>query len=279
MTSSGASEEGMIVGSDVQLGPAEAEQWAENGFVQWQRFLTPRGLDRLRSEVDAVLREKHPGVDSEWMQNIHQFPQGQWLWELANSAALVKVAEHAVGGGPLILYGSQIAVRYPSDLRHECNHPVVTPLHQDAPGSKVCTFWITLDHVDRQSGGLVVLRGIHKQGRQKLKRIEKVSELALAEKMASHNVFEIDLEHSTIKRHSFAYRLRAGGAGMHDPSLPHGSGPNLGHKPRRVIILRFMHVNELTPNDGGRMRHWKSNEWFLREYPRISIGKSCIGGS
>ena len=63
---------------------------------------------------------------------------------------------------------------------------------------------------------------------------------------------------------SLCYRLRAGGAGLHHPSLPHRAGPNRTARPRRVIVLRYMCSSELTARDGGKLRDWRDGSWFAR---------------
>ena len=259
--------------SAAPFGPGAFRAIADDGFAIWQRFLTAPALAFLRREVDVVLRAKHPSVDSEWIQNIHQHPEGAWMWRLASCPGLVQAAQCACGGESVILYGSQIAVRMPrasGAVGVAARRLDTTPWHQDGPGTRVATFWITLDHADQHTGALEVLRGGHLMGRRAMRRLEHPDELPLAKKMASHNVFEIDkIDAKTVRREAFAYRLRAGGAGVHHSSLPHRAGPNLSSKPRRVIILRYMHADELSSNDQGRLRHWQTNDWFAREYRRI----------
>lgn len=255
---------------DAPFGPAEARAFADDGFVLWQRFLTARALASLRRDVDAALRAKHPAVDAEWIQNVHQFEAGAWMWRLASSPGIAEAARLAVGGGPVILYGSQIAVRMPrgtATASLATRRLDTTPWHQDGPGARVATFWITLDRCEKKTGSLEVLSGGHKQGRRALRRLEHPRELPLAQKMSAHNVFEIDLvDNAAVRREAYAYRLRAGGAGVHHASLPHRAGPNLGTDPRRVIILRYIHADELSSRDQGRLRHWQTNDWFEREY-------------
>lgn len=256
--------------SAAPFGVAESQSFARDGFVLWQRFLTPRALSRLRREVDSALEKKHPEIDAEWIQNIHQHPAGAWMWELASSDGVAQAAR-AVCGGPVVLYGSQIAVRVPrmkwesSQLERGLD---TTPWHQDGHGARIATFWLPLDHVDKRTGGLEVMKHGHREGKFPLRRLQNPCELPLARKMAVHNVFEIDVggDRTALQCQIHSYRLRAGGAGVHHPSLPHRSGPNLSTKPRRVIILRYMHTEELSSNDKGVLRHWQTNEWFEREY-------------
>ena len=182
------------------------------------------------------------------------------MWELASSNGIVQAAR-AVCGGPVVLYGSQIAVRTPR-MNLNCESSQLergldtTPWHQDGHGARIATFWLPLDHVDKRTGGLEVMKHGHRQGKFPLRRLQNPDELPLARKMAVHNVFEIEVggDQTALRRQIHSYRLRAGGAGVHHSSLPHRSGPNLGTKSIRI--------GELSSNDQGVLRHWQTNEYL-----------------
>eukprot|EP00291_Cryptomonas_curvata_P017810 CAMPEP_0172156830 /NCGR_PEP_ID=MMETSP1050-20130122/3447_1 /TAXON_ID=233186 /ORGANISM="Cryptomonas curvata, Strain CCAP979/52" /LENGTH=106 /DNA_ID=CAMNT_0012825979 /DNA_START=283 /DNA_END=599 /DNA_ORIENTATION=- len=84
-------------------------------------------------------------------------------------------------GEKIHLYASQLH-RKESSSGHE------VPWHQDG-NDRVRTVWITLDDVDRENGGLVLLPGLYKEGRLELKRVEHAEELESAEYFARYNVF------------------------------------------------------------------------------------------
>ncbi len=258
---------------DAAFGAYELASWRARGFVTWQRFLGHACLRDLRAKCDAVVAARHPSLESEWVQNIHQLlgplgSPGNWMWRLASAPAIVHAVRTVLGsgdgGGTPLLYASQIAYRMPARHDLEC-----TPWHQDGPGTKVCTFWIALDRVDRANGALEVLPGGHREGRRPLVRVAgdgDQQELQLALSMAQHNVFQCNTTDDEDANASLSYRLRAGGAGLHHPSLPHRAGPNRTARPRRVIVLRYMCSSELTARDGGKLRDWRDGSWFARAY-------------
>lgn len=259
---------------DAAFGDYELSSYSARGFVTWQRFLDHACLLGLRAQCDAIVAARHSSVDSEWIQNVHQLlgppgSPGNWMWRLASAPAIVHAVRTVLGGGGTpLLYASQIAYRMPARHDFEC-----TPWHQDGPGTKVCTFWIALDRVDRSNGALEVLPGGHLEGRRALVRLVEdgdQQELQLALSMAQHNVFQCSIgdgvASSSSLPSSLSYRLRAGGAGLHHPSLPHRAGPNRTAFPRRVIVLRYMCSSELTARDGGKMRDWRDGSWFDRAY-------------
>jgi ectoine hydroxylase-related dioxygenase (phytanoyl-CoA dioxygenase family) len=230
------------------------ESYHINGFYTWQSFLTNEKLQTLRSNVQEILKVLHPTCDPEWIQHIHQLESGKWMLEFASS--IKPLAAKLLNDSKPILYSSQIAVRLPGFEK--------TPWHQDGPGANVCTFWITLDHIDANNGGLQVMPGKHYSGRLQLKKVENEQDLPHAIKMASHNVFEIQPESSSS---IFKYRLRAGGAGVHHDSLPHCANSNSTKKSRRVIILRYM--NSKNERKSGKFVHYLTGEYVERNYVEL----------
>ena len=75
------------------------------------------------------------------------------MWALATSDIVVHMLERMLGKD-FQLYASQLHRKAPHS-----GHEV--PWHQDG-NDKVRTLWITLDDVDRENGGLVLLPGLHK---------------------------------------------------------------------------------------------------------------------
>jgi hypothetical protein len=226
-----------------------------DGFLTWQSFLTRSHLDRFRTNVDNILLSLHPNCDPEWIQHVHQLPEGKWLLDLASS--LKPIASSLLDDPSPTLYSSQIAVRNPGTNE-------TTPWHQDGPGAGVITFWIALDRVDEKNGGLQVVPRGHIQGRLQLRKLESEAELPLATKMASHNVFECCVKARDI----FKYRLRAGGAGVHHDSLPHCAGPNTTCRPRRVIILRYVHNEKQIKS--GKFLHHIHGIYMTRKYVELT---------
>lgn len=149
--------------------------------MTWQRFLTHEQRRTLSENVDRVLKSRHPSVDPEWIQHIHTLKEGKWLHDFADNAVTPLVSQLLEDEEP-VLYSSQIASRAPQSKER-------TPWHQDGAGAGLVTFWIALDRVTSQNGGLQVVPGAHHGGRLRLKRLDsKKCDIKLSMKMALHNV-------------------------------------------------------------------------------------------
>eukprot|EP00511_Aplanochytrium_stocchinoi_P004523 CAMPEP_0204840656 /NCGR_PEP_ID=MMETSP1346-20131115/38337_1 /ASSEMBLY_ACC=CAM_ASM_000771 /TAXON_ID=215587 /ORGANISM="Aplanochytrium stocchinoi, Strain GSBS06" /LENGTH=260 /DNA_ID=CAMNT_0051978181 /DNA_START=124 /DNA_END=903 /DNA_ORIENTATION=+ len=250
-----------FISKDFDFTAPDTENFSRNGFVCFQRLLSSEGLYYVQQAVEEILASKHELVDPEWIMNLHQLEplkgQRNWMLEIASDKAIIRAVTSCLGGCKPILYCSQLSVRLPSSDENER-----TPWHQDGGDGKVCTLWIALDHVDSKNGGLQVISGMHLKGKIPFRNVQKASELSLATRMASHNVFEIALLNTatTQQQQIFKYRLRAGGAGIHHPCLPHCSANNSSKKPRRVLILRFMAEGEPINKD-SKLRNWRTGEW------------------
>lgn len=257
MQPAGSSQKSFISDS-FEFTCADEREYAENGFVCWQRFLSAEGLRRLQHECSQVLAECDARVDREWILNLHQLlpPDNNWVWALANEPKLVAAVQRCLKSSEVVLYCSQLAVRHAGSKSY-------TPWHQDGQGGAVCTVWICLDRVSPKNGGLRVLVGEHR-GRREYKQVTCAKELEVALKYAEHNVFECECEEQNV--HS--YRLRAGGAGIHHAFLPHSTLPNVSSTDRRVIILRYMLANEARL--GGFIPDYRNvNTKVKRTYPRV----------
>mmetsp|Transcript_4655 Transcript_4655/g.5369 ORF Transcript_4655/g.5369 Transcript_4655/m.5369 type:complete len:274 (+) Transcript_4655:54-875(+) len=253
-----------LLSPDFELSVGDYNDYFDNGFVVCQRVLSPKGLQYIRAEADKVIDSLHETIDPEWIMNLHQLDwEHNWMLELARAPTIVAAASRCLEGSVPVLYCSQLSVRLPSSDRNCC-----TPVHQDGASGKVVTMWIALDRVDHTTGGLQVIPGGHKEGKFPFKRVEHEADLELATKMASHNVFEIEVSKELRKVPHFRYRLRAGGAGIHHPCLPHFSSPNFSNSPRRVIILRYMSLGETMQN--SKLRHYKTGSFFRRTYYVLS---------
>ena len=241
----------------------------KQGFYFWQRFLGCKTLRAVRENVEKILQRLHHSVDPEWVQNLHQVLEpGNWILRLACHSKIVSLVT-SVLGGPVYLYSTQVACRLPA----KSSAPAVTPFHQDAPGARVITLWIALDRIESKNGGLQFVLPWFSGPWPRLDFRPATQEtLELSERMMQHNVFAVSLP---TEYKVFSYRLRAGGAGLHSSSIPHGSGPNQSSSPRRVLIFRYMHRDELAPSDKGKFLHFETGTWLDRQVYDVTNMEPC----
>ena len=171
-----------LVDSRVRYGAPQKDRFDRDGFILLPRFLSQEGLAHLRERVDAIYREKAPGVDGEWITNLHQLlpPEDNWMWALATHPVVIRMVELSLGPDAQI-YASQLHRKGPATSADRGGHAV--PAHQDGD-ARVRTIWITLDHVDQDNGALEVLPGGHHLGRLPLRLVESLEELEAAQYFA-----------------------------------------------------------------------------------------------
>eukprot|EP00939_MAST-03C_sp_MAST-3C-sp1_P001325 g1325.t1 len=236
----------------------EHEIFEKKGFVTMTSFLTEEALAFLRAQVDHVWRFKHPSVQKSWLMNLHEIlPQDRnWIWKLATEPAIVDIVRHHLGKH-FVFNSAQILVKPP--MSEDSKGGRIIPWHQD--GQIIRTFWICLDDVDEENGTLILKPGWHTLGSMKVKKIENQSDylegkpqfsmkdgeisLSVTKPRVPLNVIDVDhyceggLEE--FEKDIVQYRLRAGDAAMHHPSLPHMSMPNRSRSRwRRILILRYL---------------------------------------
>eukprot|EP00124_Ichthyophonus_hoferi_P002061 Ihof_evm3s128 gene=Ihof_evmTU3s128 len=235
--------------------PSDVCHFKKNGFLTFNKFLTPSALAFLRDRIDEVYSVKHPSVHSEWVMSLHQIlPRNNWLWKLATHPKLLDIVEQLLGPD-LVLYTTQLVNKPPGGGR-------CIPWHQD--GEQCLTVWIPLDDIEEANGGLIVKPGWHTRERMKYKHVKTEKEYEDAVFNMQHSVFEIDLGMSEeeFTKDAIEYQLPAGALTMHHPGLPHCSHPNRTNRHRRVIILRYQPSTE--PLTQNRLIHYVTGEEFKK---------------
>ena len=173
-----------------------SEQLDKDGFVIFPKFLSSQTLRFLREQVDDVYEQLHPGVDGEWVLNLHQqLPAANnWMWDLATSPFIVGLLRKQLGPN-IVLYCSQLH-RKRHFCEGSCGVPGLNsevPWHQDG-GANVRTLWISLDHVSPEAGGLKMLRHGHRLGRLRYAPVTTELQLQQATYFAQNNVFRVSHE-------------------------------------------------------------------------------------
>jgi len=245
----------------------ESNDFEKDGFEVFKEFLSKTALSEARSRFERIYAEKHEDIDHEWVIHLHLDQiHGSWVRKIACHPKLVahlRKNEHFGPKQKIYLYCSQLSTKRPGG---KCAH---VPWHQDGDGT-VRTVWIALDDISGENGGLVVVRGGHKAGRQSLKHVTSEAELPDAIRHAKYNVFAIQDKDIVKQNLIYEYNLPAGGAGIHHPLLPHMSYRNTTNKPRRVLILRYTTDKDEHAKDATFL-HYRT----LKPTPKRSLLVEC----
>eukprot|EP00931_Biecheleriopsis_adriatica_P118709 TRINITY_DN94051_c0_g1_i1.p1 TRINITY_DN94051_c0_g1~~TRINITY_DN94051_c0_g1_i1.p1 ORF type:complete len:299 (+),score=57.87 TRINITY_DN94051_c0_g1_i1:25-897(+) len=114
------------------------------------------------------------------------------------------------------------------------------------------TLWVALDTASRESGGMEMVPGRHRE-------------------LIGGSVPRLSIVGAAAHGDAVEYRLEAGQAGLHHPLTPHRSLPNRGVHQRRAFLIRFVPwslaiAEKCTLTDGGGS---EARTWFSKPSGRF----------
>ena len=156
-----------ITGDDVKT-------YTENGAICLRKMFSARSIELMCASVDK--RIKNPGpMRHEFSRSgkVGRFFDDNFLWTsddnfknfVFNSPAAL-IAAKLMGSSKVNIFFDQLLVKEPG-----ASDP--TPWHQDKPfwpvdGWQLCSIWLALDPVTKESGAVEYVKGSHKWGQQYL---------------------------------------------------------------------------------------------------------------
>lgn len=228
-----------------RLDPQQVAEFGERGFLSDLPLLSPSEVEELRARLgrigqrlsgsDGLLYE----VESGWRERpdevvlhfLGAWRVDEWFHDLVfHPGATVRIAQ-LLGVERLRFWHDQVFWK-------PARHAGVVPWHQDysywtrtAPARHL-TMFIALDDMDEQSGALHYVPGSQRWG-----LLPKVDFGGDLEQLHAHLTPE--------QRAAFRpepVRMKAGRAAIHHSHLVHGSFANTADRPRRAVVLNYMHA-------------------------------------
>ncbi|GMW00444.1 MAG: hypothetical protein AMXMBFR84_15810 [Candidatus Hydrogenedentota bacterium] len=240
--------------TDFRLTDESVAQYHAQGFVKCPRVLNDEqiaalrtGLERIRSGENERLEELYE-VDDAWKkapdQNVFHF-LGAWLIDEAFHDVLfhprITIPVSQLLGSPRVRFWHDQVFYKPA------RHPGVVAWHQDysywtrAVPQRHLTVWIALDDTTVENGCIHFVPGSHRwpllPKLQLLENMEAIKDILTDEQRAQFS--EVPME------------LKAGECSIHHSMTLHGSYGNGSDRPRRGVVLNYMHP-ETRSADGTR---------------------------
>ncbi|MBU9651088.1 phytanoyl-CoA dioxygenase family protein [Burkholderia multivorans] len=149
----------------------ELERYRVDGAVALRGHFAP-WVERLRAATERVL--EHPGpLGTRYGKDSHRgtFRGDRYMWtfdpdfrDFALSGPGARLAGELMDASSTRLFYDHLLVKEPGA-------EAPTPWHQDLPywcvdGEQICSLWIVLDRVERDSGLLQFVRGSHRWNRR-----------------------------------------------------------------------------------------------------------------
>jgi len=153
------------------LSPDQIETFRRDGVLHIPGLFDAAWVERLRGACERMIAAPSAvGADLTPEGKSGRFFGDYFVWRqdpdfraLALDSVLPPVAAQLMGARKVNLIWDHLLVKEP-------NTPVESVWHHDQPyswcnGTQNCSFWIALDHVTYESGGVEYIRGSHRWGK------------------------------------------------------------------------------------------------------------------
>ncbi len=256
---------------EYELSAKQVRFFHENGYVKGGRVLDERQIKALREALGRIWRGENPllerlyEIDEDWKRDPRKnlfHILGGWLIEEAfhdllwHPAITVKVSQ-LLGTPRVRFWHDQVFYKPP-------RHPGVVTWHQDysywtrAYPARHVTIWIGLDDSTLENGCLHYVPKSHTWG--------LVPRLSLTKEMDAVKSLLTPEQLAAFKPEPMI--LKAGECTFHDSYMMHGSFGNVSDRPRRGVVVNFMHP-ETRCGDGEKP--------LLEGVPLVPKGKIIQG--
>lgn len=148
------------------IGEAERAAFARDGVICLRGQLDAGWIDRLRQASDEILADGRHTMEFTAAGRAGRFAMSLFMWRrhpvfraFALTSPAAAIAGEIMGASKINLFADHLLVKEPGTAEP-------TRWHHDLPfwplaGSQVCSVWLALDPVTRQTGGVEYVAGSH----------------------------------------------------------------------------------------------------------------------
>lgn len=148
------------------LTPEEVQRYQSDGVLMVRQALEPNWLQLIEAGVEQARRELSmigrfmSRKTAGYQMDIFLWKRIDYLRDLIYYGPFAHWAKQLTGAEEIRFFYDQMFVKEPGT-------DAPTPWHQDLSfwpirGEQICSFWVPLDPVNRESSGLMYVRGSHK---------------------------------------------------------------------------------------------------------------------
>ncbi|MBO9533319.1 MAG: phytanoyl-CoA dioxygenase family protein [Solirubrobacteraceae bacterium] len=244
---------------DVVLTAEQIASFHEHGFLSIPRITSPAEVELLRSTLTRLFTERagwqegaqfdlvagdddHDSALTQIIQPVNYAPQLRDTQFRANAGAIARQ-----------LLGAEASASFEHSILKGAREGAPTPWHQDEAYRAADAFeydqisiWMPLQDASAERGCLQYIRGSHKRG---VLRHRRVNDDPTVHSIETHPD-EFDLADAVV------CPVPAGGAVIHAGRMIHSAGPNTTDEPRLAYTLAF----ELPPRPSATVRRFDWNE-------------------
>lgn len=219
----------------------EIAKYQEDGVIMLKGLLEPNWLSMIEQGVDEAL--DNASLMGKFMSRKTQgYSMDAFLWkrvdvlrDLIYYSPISHWAQQLMGSNEVRFFYDQMFVKEPGS-------EAPTPWHQDLTfwpieGNQICSFWIPLDPVTKESSGLQYVKGSHKWSN----RYRAVSPDMNATTLNSDLELVPDINAHLDKYDVVDWEMNPGDVLIFHPLTLHGSAANkTRNQKRRALALRWL---------------------------------------
>jgi len=221
----------------VHITEDQIRQYEDDGVICLRGLFSAEWLERMRTATERVLTQtsqsftagddkgRFAGDVNMWMRDedfrAFVFEGPSWL-----------IAKTLMRSSRVRLFSDQLFVKEPGTS-------TPTPWHHDQTywpvlGDDVCSIWVTMDSVRKETSGLEYIRGSHKWGRRFDPEDFGALSMEIFRDAQNEKIPDIDAERD---RYEFlSWDMEPGDCLVHHSLAVHGAGPNTSRTQRRRAI-------------------------------------------
>jgi ectoine hydroxylase-related dioxygenase (phytanoyl-CoA dioxygenase family) len=239
----------------------EIRQYNDDGVVMLKQALAPNWMAMVEAGVEEA-RNNSSLIGKFMSRKVEGYQMDIFLWkridvlrDLIYYGPCANLAKQLMGSNEVRFFYDQMFLKEPGT-------DAPTPWHQDLSfwpirGEQICSFWIPCDPVNRESSGLLYVKGSHKWPQ----RFKAVSPDYVATLMDDKMEDIPDINANLDKYELLDWDMEPGDVLVFHPLTLHGSYGNSSRvRRRRALALRWVGDDVVyAPSDKRMPIHYRHN--------------------
>jgi hypothetical protein len=225
----------------LELSASDLQRYEKDGVIVLRKAIDANWLSLLEAGIEQS--RKSPSLLGWYMsRNLKGYEMDTFLWKRNNFLKAAVYLGPFAHWAKALMQSQEVRFFYDQMFVKEPGSDAPTPWHQDLSfwpvrGEKICSFWIPLDPVSRESSGLMYVGGSHKWPQ----RFKAISPDYVAT-IIDESMDDIpDINANPDKYNLLDWDMEPGDILMFHPLTLHGSYGNRSRKRRRrALALRWV---------------------------------------
>ena len=244
------------------------EQYQEDGAICLRGVIDLNWIERLREATERVLNNhaqamNKTGATGNFAGDIDMWLRDECFRTFALQGPSWGLAKALMKANSIRLFADQLFVKEPGTS-------TPTPWHQDLPywpllGDQICSIWVPMDYVSKESSGLEYVRGSHRWNRRFKPQAIGDADLSWLAQAGDEDIPDIDAHRD---RHEFlSWDMEPGDCLIHHSMAVHGAGGNRSQSTRRrAVATRWL----------GEDARFRPMHFYTPELTGLAPGESIL---